>query len=295
VQKLALSLPWTTEVCVAVTNMAERMVAADLAIGAVGTTAWERCCLGLPTIALVLADNQREGARHLELAGAVCLLPDHESMPQILREKLLQLQESGRLQVMQDACYQVTDGRGVQRLARRLLLPQNSFNKDAVRPMHDGDLLTVLTWRNHPSVKHFMWTSKDISQEEHRAWFRRVSQDATRSVWVFEKEGQPLGFVQFSKTFDESVAEWGFYVAPNSPKGTGYELGMSALQIAFVQLCVSKVIGNIMDHNEASIRFHRKLGFEQRKLNMVITNTVSFELSFEVWLKTLEIQYQGVK
>ena len=45
--------------------MAEIMSKSDLCIGAAGSTAWERCCLGLPTITLVIADNQREIAEQL--------------------------------------------------------------------------------------------------------------------------------------------------------------------------------------------------------------------------------------
>ncbi len=54
-----------------VSNMAELMAASDLAIGAAGTTAWERCCLGLPALIYIYADNQREVARGLEAAGAI--------------------------------------------------------------------------------------------------------------------------------------------------------------------------------------------------------------------------------
>jgi UDP-2,4-diacetamido-2,4,6-trideoxy-beta-L-altropyranose hydrolase len=54
-----------------VENMAELMALADLAIGAGGTTTWERCCLGLPTLVLVLADNQREAAEAMSTEGAI--------------------------------------------------------------------------------------------------------------------------------------------------------------------------------------------------------------------------------
>jgi UDP-2,4-diacetamido-2,4,6-trideoxy-beta-L-altropyranose hydrolase len=40
-------------------NMPELMCNADLAIGAGGTTAWERCCLGLPSLLVAVANNQR--------------------------------------------------------------------------------------------------------------------------------------------------------------------------------------------------------------------------------------------
>lgn len=52
-------------------NMAELMLETDLAIGAGGSTSWERCCLGLPTLSYVTEDNQRTIAENLERIGAV--------------------------------------------------------------------------------------------------------------------------------------------------------------------------------------------------------------------------------
>ncbi|WP_019551936.1 UDP-2,4-diacetamido-2,4,6-trideoxy-beta-L-altropyranose hydrolase [Propionispira raffinosivorans] len=46
-----------------VDNIAEFMNEADLAIGAGGTTTWERCFLGLPTIVIAIAENQITGSR----------------------------------------------------------------------------------------------------------------------------------------------------------------------------------------------------------------------------------------
>jgi len=54
--------------------MAELIANADLAIGAGGGSTWERACLGLPTLVLILADNQRAMARRLEAEGAVVAL-----------------------------------------------------------------------------------------------------------------------------------------------------------------------------------------------------------------------------
>lgn len=54
-----------------VADMAPLMAEADLAIGAGGSTNWERCCLGLPTVVMVLAENQRNIVRALGEAGAV--------------------------------------------------------------------------------------------------------------------------------------------------------------------------------------------------------------------------------
>lgn len=48
-----------------VENMAQIMSESDLCIGAAGSTSWERCCLGLPTITFTIADNQIEIAEQL--------------------------------------------------------------------------------------------------------------------------------------------------------------------------------------------------------------------------------------
>ncbi len=54
--------------------MAQLMSDSDLTIGAAGATSWERCCLGLPSILFVLADNQIQIASALSYAGAIIKL-----------------------------------------------------------------------------------------------------------------------------------------------------------------------------------------------------------------------------
>jgi len=70
VRELAASLPWLTEVLVDVRDMAALMADADLAIGAGGSTTWERCCLGLPGIIVETASNQAGAVAAMESAGA---------------------------------------------------------------------------------------------------------------------------------------------------------------------------------------------------------------------------------
>ncbi len=65
VRQQAARLPFRATVSVNVRDMAQRMCLADLSIGAAGSTSWERCCLGLPTIVVVLADNQKQSAEFL--------------------------------------------------------------------------------------------------------------------------------------------------------------------------------------------------------------------------------------
>jgi len=64
-------------VCHVQTNrMAELMADADLAIGAGGSANWERCAMGLPSLIMVLAENQNKAAKDLDAAGVLINLGD---------------------------------------------------------------------------------------------------------------------------------------------------------------------------------------------------------------------------
>jgi UDP-2,4-diacetamido-2,4,6-trideoxy-beta-L-altropyranose hydrolase len=96
------------------------MVEADLAIGAAGTTSWERCCLGLPSLTFVTAGNQRVIAAKLAAAGAIRLLDalDVEAMGEAIAE--LSADTAGRVRLAQ-ASAEICDGEGATRVASRML------------------------------------------------------------------------------------------------------------------------------------------------------------------------------
>lgn len=72
-----------------VSNMAELMWQADLAIGAGGSTTWERCLLGLPTMVVIIADNQREVTHAVAKQGSVIYLGEHTDVDKQQIQKYL--------------------------------------------------------------------------------------------------------------------------------------------------------------------------------------------------------------
>jgi UDP-2,4-diacetamido-2,4,6-trideoxy-beta-L-altropyranose hydrolase len=115
VQTLAALMPWPTQVLAGVSHMAQLMANSDLAIGAAGGTSWERCCLGLPTLLLVLADNQMVGAEALNKTGAALVLKIIHDIPQVF-ETLLSTTGPAQLKCMSDAAASVSDGLGMFRI-----------------------------------------------------------------------------------------------------------------------------------------------------------------------------------
>ena len=116
VRDLAAQMPWPTEVVVNVNDMARRMADSDLAIGAAGSTSWERCCLGLPTLMVVLAENQQAGAQALEAACAACLIGSVSDIATQLPQAVRELSDSKHQMRMSLAASAITNGQGVEKL-----------------------------------------------------------------------------------------------------------------------------------------------------------------------------------
>ena len=92
---------------------------ADLAIGAGGSTSWERCVLALPTLTLILADNQIAAAMALEAAGASPSLDvSTGTFEAAFRTQIDRLIDDAELRAaLSTASAQVCDGGGAQRVA----------------------------------------------------------------------------------------------------------------------------------------------------------------------------------
>lgn len=117
VRAKAGELPWGCDVVVNVTDMARRMTQADLAIGAAGSTSWERCCLGVPTLMLELAENQKSIAEALHQAGAAYNLgkPDAVNHLSGIWEKHIRPKT---LAQMSHIASRLVDGNGLRRLVK---------------------------------------------------------------------------------------------------------------------------------------------------------------------------------
>lgn len=104
-------------------SMAQHFVDADVAIGAPGMTAWERACLGLPSVLIPVVDNQVDNAAALEQHGAVTVLPIVERVTEqgIVSALSSLLDQPTRWQAMSAAAARVADGDGVKRVAAAMV------------------------------------------------------------------------------------------------------------------------------------------------------------------------------
>lgn len=105
------------------TAMAELIARADLAIGAGGGSTWERACLGLPTLLLILAENQAPMARRLAAEDAVIALDLTDAEFDAIFERELErlLNDAALRDRLSAASYGLCDGQGAERVADAIL------------------------------------------------------------------------------------------------------------------------------------------------------------------------------
>ncbi|MDH5299849.1 MAG: UDP-4-amino-4,6-dideoxy-N-acetyl-beta-L-altrosamine N-acetyltransferase [Gammaproteobacteria bacterium] len=132
----------------------------------------------------------------------------------------------------------------------------------SMRRMENSDLDYVLVWRNSPETRKNMYTSHEITAEEHLAWFDRVQSDSSKQYFIFEIEGVPVGVIAYVDiNLSSKCCSWAFYSGNTAVRGVGSLMEYYAINYAFNELGMGKLYCEVLSYNESVIRFHRKHGF----------------------------------
>ncbi len=106
-----------------VDHMGELMVDADMAISSGGSTSWELCCLGVPTLQIMLAENQRNVITGLDERGVTINLGWHEDVTEeMIHQGAANLMADGdKRRAMSSRGKSLVDGRGAERVVSQAL------------------------------------------------------------------------------------------------------------------------------------------------------------------------------
>lgn len=184
------------------TDISELLAASDLAIGAGGSMNWERACLGVPTLAFGIADNQRPGMAALIEAGHVAGIPDMPSPDEARIAAWLTclLDNPALLRGLSARSATLVDGRGAERVADTLLPAVLTL-----RPATLGDSDNLLRWRNDPAIRGISLNTREIDRPTHQAWLHSTLVDPTRILLIAEHNSQPAGVIRFDLLPTEAV------------------------------------------------------------------------------------------
>jgi RimJ/RimL family protein N-acetyltransferase len=164
--------------------MAEILLEHAIAIGAPGTTAWERACLGVPSIIIPLADNQRTIATNLvKTDSAILVEPEQIKAHLTSSYKTLVLNWSKYHLNSLKLC----DGLGVKRVSRyihNLLL--GKVAKIILRPASRADVEKVYYWQCQPETRKYALTREKPTWDTHKVWMQNKLESVNDYFYIIQ-------------------------------------------------------------------------------------------------------------
>ncbi len=243
-----------------VLDMPRLMAWADVAVSAAGTTCWELAFMGLPSLIMVLADNQRLVAEKLDAAGAAVLVGWGEQVsPVEVSEALVQLLASQERRARMTVLGQnIVDGQGSARV-RKHMVGQNI----RLRRAREGDCRLLWEWRNDPKVLAASFSSEPVTWTRHIDWFEsRMTNPNCILLVAVNSEDIPVGQVRLD-VLDNEIR---FSISVDREfRGKGY--GSEMIRLARPEaLSISNgrlISAYVKPDNKASLRSFGKAGFKE--------------------------------
>jgi len=178
-----------------VNNMPDLFAWADLAISSAGTTTWELAFMGLPSLIIILAENQVKVAGQLDSAGIAKNLGWHNRLdpPDISQGISSILSDADARASMAKLGRRTIDGFGVDKAL--IALSEGSIR---LRIACGTDCQQVYEWANDPDSRASSFSTDPISWKEHVLWFEDKVRDPDSILYIVQDvQNNSLGIVRF--------------------------------------------------------------------------------------------------
>ena len=181
----------------------------DLALGAGGATTWERLCLGLPSLLVSAADNQKQACESLARCDLINYAGNSASLSVSVLESYFEslINDRPKLKEQSSLGQVLVDGLGALRVAE--MISSSSEKNLIIRPAQKGDFLNSHGWEvadelfQKPKAVAEMW-------ESFRLEYLRVLLNPNFRSYVAELSGVVIGRVTFEKDKDFFIVDSSF-------------------------------------------------------------------------------------
>lgn len=231
-------------VSIDVEDMAEHVMKADIAIGAGGSSSWERCCLGLPSLVTVTADNQTLVALNLEKMGAIKLVGNVNSLKlEDVVAKIKQfISQRDNLSKMSNNAFNIIDGLGAKRVVMEMT---PLFSKDSkpirLRSLNIEDTDLIYEWQTDPNTRLYSHNTSLPNYDEHVNWIKNRVEDNLSITDVILHSGEPAGVIRLDPIEDKSIKHAVYLISIYISPGK-YRLGLAGN--------VLSMVNKLMEHAE---------------------------------------------
>ncbi len=208
-----------------VEDMAGLMSRCTLAVGAPGSTTWERAVLGLPSVLVPFAANQADVAVAMQNAHAAIVI-GQDALDVELPAALARL-HSDWLSYVQ-ANLAVSAGLGCRRVVQRIL-PALSRDGCSVwlAVAGEADISQVFEWQQMPEIRRYARNPQVPDRDGHYSWMRARLRDPFCYFYMVQKADVPAGVVRLDR-LRPGEYEVSIYLAPGLH---GQGLGLLALNL----------------------------------------------------------------
>jgi len=248
-------------------DMAGLTCGADLAIGGAGLASFERCCLGLPSLTIVAADNQRTIATALAGANAAKLVmsvANRGSMAANIATSLKEFARDAKVRAEVSRCAALLcDGRGALRVMISCLAPlfATEGKEVTLRLVRASDKDMLFAWQQHPSTRRFAYNPQPPNDEEHDRWFCDVIANPNRMLLLILHDKEPAGVLRLD-ALKPGSSRVSIVTAPSH-----YRRGIAAAGLALARklLPAVELHAEVLPDNSASHALFRRAGYREIK------------------------------
>ncbi|MFX0100551.1 MAG: GNAT family N-acetyltransferase [Candidatus Hodarchaeota archaeon] len=245
-------------------QMKEVMMKSDIAISSCGQTLYELAAVGVPTIGIGVAENQRRNIEKFKEIGFLKYAgwwEDRDLLNNIANQLELLDSHEARLRVSQ--------------IGRNFVSNEGSPNAiDAILENYDQVKIELIpadkthsnllyAWVNEESVRKNSFNSEKIPFENHQRWFDEKLQSDTSYIYIGMKK-QPIGQIRIDID-DDSVAFLDYSIdKKHRGKGNGTELLRSLVKLLVKnKMGVKTLIGRVKHDNYPSQKAFENCGFQK--------------------------------
>lgn len=233
-------------------NLAGFFARHDLQIGAGGGATWERCCIGVPSLLVVVAANQN-AVVPLLAAQKVVALASEPSREAIARQLVELFADAEQRRTLGNNSREMVDGHGAMRVALAMLAQTL-----CVRPATAADAQMMFDWRGDEAIRAVSLQSGALEWHRHLAWLDRALENPACKLFVGEIGGRPVGVIRFDFA-SEARAEVSLYL---DPALHGLGLGPRLLLAGEETVGARIIEATVLSGNRPSQRLFERCGYQ---------------------------------
>lgn len=129
--------------------------------------------------------------------------------------------------------------------------------------LNEEDTRTVLTWRNHPAVRKWMYRSDPITPDEHQRFIGMLKHAKDKQYFLVFFGEERLGVVYLTDIdLQERTATLGVYANPEK-KSVGTLLMDAIIDYAFNRLHLMSIRAEVFRSNARAVSLYEKFGFHK--------------------------------